>query len=212
MQELIISYLFQYRKCPLPGVGSLLIKEEGANVYHGEKKIVAPRPFIEFSDEQLPADDLLRYIAARKNISVNAAEKNLRDYCHTLSGLQQGSGSLLDDVGRFYVDENGKLVFSSLEIPAAFLPAVPAERAIHPNDEHEMLVGDTKTTSTVMSEFYNVEDRKRNNRWWIWAAALCVIATIVSIIYFNDQRRNDAFGNAGRVEPAKQSPTYRSPD
>ncbi|RZJ78480.1 MAG: hypothetical protein EOO20_27805 [Chryseobacterium sp.] len=212
MKDLIISYLFQYRKCPLPGVGALYIKEEGAKVFHGEKKIASPKPFIEFTKDEFSTNDLVRYISTQKNISTDTAAAELEAYCASLNKLQPESESLLEDVGSFYVDQDGKLVFRPIEVPQAFLSTVPAERVVHPNATHEMLVGDKNTTNTVMTEYLTEPITERASRWWIWAAAFLAIAVTILVVYFNDKNHNGIFGNARQVKPAAQTPSWQKAD
>ena len=69
MQELLTDYLFQNKKCPLPGVGTLVIHRKEAQIFVTEKKITAPQEDIFFFTDETNADDLHDFIAAQKGIT-----------------------------------------------------------------------------------------------------------------------------------------------
>lgn len=211
MENLISSYLLQNRVCPLPTIGTLHIDDGNAILDAGEKKITAPKPFIRFHSHELPADDLLNYIAFQKNITTENASGLLSEYCTRLQNLDEFTEVSLENAGSFYIDTDGKLLFKSIDLPADYFPDVSAERVIHPDSSHAILVGDRETTNTVMTEFYNEEIPVRKSKWWIWPILLFVAALAVIIIYFNDRNYSSTFGNANKIIPSMESKTYHSP-
>jgi len=70
-------------------------------------------------------------------------------------------------------------------LPAAFLQPVKAVRVIHPEAEHQILVGDKETTNTVMNEYFS-EVPVKKSRWWIWAIVLGIAALIAILLYLNN--------------------------
>ena len=70
-----------------------------------------------------------------------------------------------------------------------------AERVIHPQAEHSILVGDKETTNTVMTDYFN-EEPVVKDRWWIWAIVLGLAALAILLFYFNDADASSFFGNA----------------
>ena len=196
MEALLINYLFINKKCPLPGVGALHLINTHASSAIGEMKITAPAPAIRFSQTEIPAPHLIHYIATQKIISIDESITALNNYCNRLNSLEADSELPLEGAGKFFINADGNLRFTQTDINAAFVPVVKAQRVIHPNETHSMLVGDTQTTNTVMSDFYNEEEVKPRQRWWIWALVIFAVAVIVLLIYFNDKNRNGSFGNA----------------
>lgn len=196
MTDLIISYLYKNKKCPLPSVGSLHIIDANAVSLFGEVKIAAPVPVVQFSTKEMPCTHLINYITTQKNISVDDAIARLNEYCKMLKEMDADAELPLGNAGKFYMNAGGTLQFKQAEIPVSFMPMVTAQRIIHPNDSHKMLVGDTQTTNTVMSEFFNEEEIRPVKRWWIWAILLFVLVAVLLVIYYNDKNRNAAFGNA----------------
>ena len=196
MQHLITAYLFKNKKCPLPSVGALHIVEGNATSIFGEVKIAAPMPAIQFSTTEIPAAHFIKYIALQKNISLDAAASKLNDFCKSLQFMEADKEIVLANAGNFFTAADGKLQFAPIEIPAGFLPPVKAQRIIHPNHSHAILVGDTQTTNTEMSGYFNEEEILPKKRWWPWALLLLVVAALLIIIYYNDKKHNAAYGNA----------------
>lgn len=210
VENLITSYLFQNRVCPLPTIGTLRLEEGNAILETAEKKISPPRPIIRFHSHELPADDLLNYIAVQKNIPVENASGLLSEYCTRLQNLDAFTEVPLQNAGKFYIGADGNLLFKSIDLPDAFFPAVHAERVIHPEASHAILVGDKETTNTVMTEFYNEEEVVKKSKWWIWPILLFVVSMIMIIIYFNDRYHSPSMGNANKIIPAVETKTYDS--
>ena len=196
MQHLITAYLFKNKKCPLPSVGALHIAEGNATSFFGEVKIAAPMPAIHFSTTEIPAAHFIKYIALQKNISVDDAALKLNEFCKPLQFMEADKEVALGDAGKFFTAADGILQFAPIEIPTGFLPPVTAQRIIHPNHSHAMLVGDTQTTNTEMSGYFSEEQILPKKRWWLWALLLMVLAALLIIIYYNDKKHNAAYGNA----------------
>lgn len=135
----------------------------------------------------------------------------MSEYCTRLQNLDEFTEVSLENAGSFYIDTDGKLLFKSIDLPADYFPDVSAERVIHPDSSHAILVGDRETTNTVMTEFYNEEIPVRKSKWWIWPILLFVAALAVIIIYFNDRNYSSTFGNANKIIPSMESKTYHSP-
>ena len=201
MQQLIASYLFQHKTCPLPGLGTLLIKQAAAQGNFLHKTITPPQVYISFENKESEADTLVDYIAAKTNSPVLTAIDALGKYCNQLkSELNSGSTTAINMVGSFTADDTGSIHFKPVQLPAALLPAVDAQRVIHPEAEHVMLVGDKETTNTEMAEYYT-ETPVAKNYWWVWALVLTVVSLLAILLYYNDPLFSPSFGN---ITPAVQ--------
>jgi hypothetical protein len=79
-----------------------------------------------------------------------------------------------------------------------FAQPVFAERVVHPDAEHAILVGDKETTNTFMAELLipKVETR---DRWWIWAIVLGAVGLIALLIYFTELKGTLPFGNTIKI-------------
>lgn len=201
MQQLIASYLFQHKACPLPGLGTLLIKNTAAKSDFLNKTIAAPLPQISFETKESEADLLVDYIAAKTNSPVLTAIDELGKYCNQLKGeLNAGNVAAINMVGSFTADGGGTILFKPIQLPGFTMPAAEAERVIHPEAEHVMLVGDKETTNTEMTEFYT-ETPVSKNYWWVWALVLAAAGLIALLFYFNGGFFSSSFGN---ITPVNQ--------
>jgi hypothetical protein len=199
MQKQIASFLFQNKSCPLPGLGTLSIINSGAEADFTNKTIAAPKPFIQFTNTETETADLLDYLAASTEGSKYEVTEALDHFCYNLKKqISERSNAKLESIGNFFVDETGNISFTQEELPTTFLQPVYAERVIHPDAEHNILVGDKETTNTVMTEFFN-ETVLVKDRWWIWAIVLGVVCVLAIIIYFTQLNGTSSFGNAIKI-------------
>ena len=196
MEKLLASYLFQNRSCPLTGLGHLYITTAPAATDHANKKIEGTSAIIHFSTDEVNSEDLLTYVAHKTNSDNYEVTEAFDHFCDNLKEkLKTTSSADLKDIGSIYVDEAGIFTFKPFVLPAAYSPSVVAERVIHPEAEHNILVGDKETTNTLMTEYFKEEPVKKD-RWWIWAIVLAAVAIGVIIIYCFDTAGSMLFGNA----------------
>lgn len=211
MENLLTSYLYSYRNCPLPTVGSLIIQPGGAVAEHSEKKMLAPQPVIRFISKEINADELLQFISIKKNIGTQEASDQLSSYCDRLQELQPYEEIKLGSAGSFCLGEDGELYFKSAAAPAAFLPTAYAERVIHPDASHHMLVGDTQTNTSTMAELLDNKDNSGRPKW-IWAAIGLGIAGLIALtVYIMNRQPDSNFGNSSTIKATEAPRTYQSP-
>lgn len=196
MQQLIASYLFQHKTCPLPGLGTLLIQPGNAQADFLHTRITAPEPTIVFNSNETAADALLDHIAASTNTSIYQAIDMLGQFAnHLKTTIQSGAPAVLEGVGSFAAGSSGSILFEPAVVPAAFLPAVTAIRVIHPQAEHAILVGDKETTNTEMTEYFSDEPVQKS-RWWIWAIVLGAIGLLALWLYTSGNGNLSRFGSS----------------
>ena len=121
------------------------------------------------------------FVAAKKNVSRSTAEKMLHDFCAQLEERRELS---IQSAGKFFINAEGAIFFEPAEVRPAFLQPVEADRVIHPEAEHTLLVGDTETTNTAMIDYYT-DDPVKKNRWWIVALVIGLIAAMAIVAYFS---------------------------
>ncbi len=199
MQRLIASYLFQNNTCPLPGLGTFSIHKTAAEADFTNRIIAAPKPVIQFINTESNADGLVAYVAFSSGKSPQAAADALNQYCDDLKHkLYEAPGVTLDEVGSLFVDANGWINFRQEELPESFLQSVTAERMIHPQSEHQILVGDKETTNTVMTELLTPKTAAKD-RWWIWAIVLGTVGVLLLLIYFSGSNYAALLGNTTKI-------------
>ena len=195
MQKQIAAYLFQRKTCPLPGLGTLSVLSSGAEADFTNKMIAAPRTVIQFEERETNVEGLVNYLATTTGADTYEVTAALEHFCDGLKKeMMEQKKVKLDYIGDIFVDGAGKIGFNPEELPAAFLQPVVAERVIHPQSEHQMLVGDRETTNTAMTEML-VPKSEAKDGWWIWAIVLGAIGLLVLLIYFTALNGTTSFGN-----------------
>lgn len=209
MEDLIEQYLLQYKYCPLPAIGVLERKTVSAVSIQSENRILAPVHQISFSAKEKDATHFIRFIAARKNISYDAAYDALHHYCRNLMQMDTLQEARLEHSGRFFIDPSGKLCFVQAVLPSVFMPDVVIERVLRPNAIHQVRVGDTETNSVAMTEFLNDNGEERKGKWWIWAIVLFILACVAIFMYAGHPLRGHNFGTVEKIVPAPAGNTYQ---
>ncbi len=210
MEDLIEQYLFKYKNCPLPSVGTLQIKESNAVAWHGDNKLSAPGPHIEFSTTETPADHFVAFIATQKNIPVGEASVSLQKYCIGLQKLNSFGEIKLENAGKFFIDHTGILVFQEDPLPKEFLPSIRFDRVPFTKAaSHSIRVGDTETTSEVMTEYYSEKEKVKKGNWWIAAVILTVVAGAALAFYYKEHSRRDVGNTQTFTAPSAQQ-TYQT--
>jgi nucleoid DNA-binding protein len=199
MQEQIASYLFQRKSCPLPGLGTLSVSHAGAEADFTNKLIKAPKSFIQFTDTESDAAALIDYLATSTGCEKNEATAKLDLFCDSLKKrLTIELDVQLGSIGKLFADNRGKVSFIQEELPVAFAQPVFAERVIHPDAEHQILVGDRETTNTIMTEMLAPKNEVKD-RWWIWAIVLGIAGLLALLIYFTQLNGATSFGNTIKI-------------
>jgi hypothetical protein len=209
MQQLLADYLFQNKQCALPQIGTLHIKNTTASSIFGERKISAPIPVIEFNDDVHSTGNVEAYMALQKNITRDEAAHQLTKMVEDIQALPIGQHLEIPNVGKFYKDENDKIGFIAVETPAHFLPQVVAERVVHPNDSHTMLVGETETNTAAMAEYFSEEEPTMKSKWWIFAVASFAVSVAAVGFYASDKKADSFFGASNKIEAGVADSTYR---
>lgn len=209
MQELLANYLFQYKQAVLPQIGTLHLRTESATSIFGEQKIAAPVSYIVLLDEMGDSVSFIEYIAANKHISIDEAAYQLNKFSEEITSLHTNNSFEIERLGKFSKDENEKIIFEGFKPPAYFLPSVHAERVIHPNESHTMLVGDTETSTAAMVDFYTEEAPVKKSKWWVWALVLFAVAIAGIAFYLNRDGSNPYFGNSNKEELKAADSTYK---
>ena len=196
MHDLIASYLFQNKKCPLPGLGNLSIVTTEAQSDFSNNAINAPVSSIQFSAGDTDAESFSAWFASKTNTDKYEAATKLDSFCGKLKhNAAENAGANLEAIGNFVVDGEGNISFNSVELPKEFMQPVVAERVIRLDAEHSILVGDKETTNIAMTEYLNEETPKKD-RWWIWAIVLGAVAVSLILLYAADKNASAEFGNA----------------
>ena len=169
MYDLIAPAFFQKKYCRLPGIGELTLINISAEIDFSNKQILAPVQRIDFTPK--------------------SGDENMYNEFSAISELMKKKldelGSIkLAGIGDFYKEINGNIRFEPVVLNPVFLQPVSAVRTIRQDAEHNMLVGDKKTTNVEMTEFLNEEASVVSaDRWYLWAIGLGLIGVGVLAMY-----------------------------
>lgn len=209
MDQLLTAYLYEHKNCPLPTLGALQLQPGNATYLPGENKIVGPVASVMLCDKEVPTHSLVDYIAVHKKITSLEASAMLGIYCEGLKAIPSQGQRLLNGAGAFFKDDENRLQFRSENMPEAYFPGVVAERVIHKDVTHKMLVGDTYTDTTAMTEKLQ-EITPTRSRWWI-GAVLLAVAGIIALVVFYSMHKAGTTGNGYKITPNAELKTYSQP-
>lgn len=210
MQDLISSYLIQTKECNLPAIGKISLVTSSNEVDIANKKIMPAEEKVVFSSrEDRHIAGIVKYISEKENIDENEAGEKFKMWCQQAKErIGAGEKIVLNSLGFFEKNIAGTISFKN-ERTSLFFESVRAERVIHKNEEHAVLVGDRETTSSVMNQFLNEEEIVDDSRWKIAAIVFLAIAVIVLFIHF--YLHSFSFfstGNENQFSPATPAATY----
>jgi nucleoid DNA-binding protein len=211
MQDLITSFIIQSKECKLSDIGKFTVVTRPAKADIANKQITPPFREIVFNKrEEKITDELVKYVADKKGISSFEAFSEIKKWCaETKEKLKNGEEILLDSLGVLKKESSGNISFEN-QITSPFFAPVPAERVIHKNSEHAVLVGDRETTSSVMNQFYSEEETTtKSNAWKIIAIILLAIALVLLFFYFYSHPFSlSELGNHVKTVPQSSPATY----
>ncbi len=187
MQKIIASYLVQKKECGLPGLGHFKFVSVPALHDIAAKQILPPSDRIFFDNEgDHLRNDFVEYVAAHHQINESDAADSIHMWCdETSNRLAAGEKIYFDSLGWLLRNPAGEFHFEN-DNEIEFFEPVPAQRVIHKNDDHVVLVGDRETTTGLMNQFFNSPVEGSNaTKWRMWALILLGLALLVLIIHFS---------------------------
>lgn len=204
MQELITSFIIQSKECKLPGIGMFRRITSPAETDIINHQITPPVvEYLFTGKEDKVSDELVQYVAAKKNISTETALSQIQEFCSQLRDrLRDDEEINMHSLGTLKKGGSGNIFFHR-DQPFIFSPVVTAERVIHKNASHTMIVGDRETTSTAMNELLVEPEEEKKETWKITSIVLLCLGIIILIFYFYLKSfSSSALGKQGSVTPA----------
>jgi hypothetical protein len=213
MQQLLTNYLIEKKTCPLPGIGVLTIEHNSAWYDVANKLMHPPEEKITFNEFGIAnANQLVTYIASAKGMDKDSANSMLTAFCNSwLQKLDSYEPMKFGSLGTLQKNKDGKINFIN-DTSLSFLDPVPAERVIHKDKVHSVLVGDKETTSSVMTEYYKETVVTNRKPWLAWAAALAGIAIAGAVYHFATHSFSaNSMGNASSFTASPPPETHINP-
>lgn len=211
MQELITSFIIQAKECRLAGIGKFRLVTTPAEPDIINHQIVPPLVEILFTGkEDKVSDELVKYVSTIKNISTDTAFDKIKEWCSQAKDkLLNEEEIVFQTLGTLKKGGSGNIFFHRY-VPVSIFSPVAAERVVHKNAEHTMLVGDRETTSTIMNQLLNEHEEIKRVPWKLTTLILLGIAVIILFLYFYQHSfSSSSIGNQGKVAPSNTpSATY----
>ncbi|MEP6747120.1 MAG: hypothetical protein ABJB86_05325 [Bacteroidota bacterium] len=203
MYEVLNKYLFQHKSISIPGLGSLVAESIPAVSDFANKQLLPVQIKFRFDKYfDVPDKNFFIYVSEKKKIADFEAIRWYNEFAADLRNrIRTGEEAVWQDIGVFKKDFGGEVVFEPYASPYEFYPVVKAERIIHADAKHSILVGDKEKTNYEMTELLSDKIYVEKESWWIYALILAAIG--FSILFFHLYRNNmkwGASGNQQRIE------------
>ena len=142
----LTTYLLQYKKVSIPHVGTIQITQRPPQLDVVDKLIQPPSYLVEFRKEEEITDHQIRFLDDVLKKGKDDILNDLRFFGDKLQEKINGPG--------FEWEGLGTITRSTQSIPLFInaLEAIPAQKVMRQDAEHNVLVGDHQMTSTQIAE------------------------------------------------------------
>ena len=188
MQDSLYEFLLLNKRLSLPGIGTILLCQNSAQLDFTNKQFIAPSfYFIIEPGNDKPSKKLFAWLSSSLNITEWDAIKSVNDFSFDLKRKLSENGEVnWENVGVFHRGNNGDLKLAQQQVLLQSEQPATAEKVIRIKAGHTVLVGEQEKTSVEMEEYFAETPAKRNYTWLI-AAILVVVAIIFIGWYFSEK-------------------------
>lgn len=164
LDSTLYKYLITTGSLPLPGLGTLRVNQESATYDIAEKQFMPPTYHFSLEPEEMQSPaQVFEWISSTLAVSHEEAIESFNRFAnHFKLELGETRKSIWEGVGAFKRDLAGAISFQSELINPFGLGPLSAEKVIHSNASHTMLVGDQERTSEEMTAWLEGEETKRD--------------------------------------------------
>jgi hypothetical protein len=204
MMDILNSYLVQHKSISIPGLGTLYVEDIPAQSDFTNRQVIAPSYQYRFDKYfDAPDKDFFSWLALQKSIPDFEAIKQYNEFAYELrNNIRTKETASWQHVGVFKKDEHGEILFESFNKARNILPPAIAERVIHKNAQHSILVGDIEKTNLEMTEILHDDGLPviKKQSWWLYAVIIAAVAICVIFFYTcNKGWRPRGFGNQQKI-------------
>ena len=187
MQNTLYEFLLLNKKLSLPGIGTISLCKNSAQLDFMNKQFTAPGFYFTIeSRNDKPSKKLFEWLASSRGISEWDAIRSVNDFSFALKNKLSETGEVnWENVGVIRRDNNGDLKLQSKEILLQSEVPVIAEKVFREKAEQTVLVGEQEKTAVEMEEYFAENTGKRNYTWLI-AVVLIVLAFMFIGWYFSE--------------------------
>ena len=185
MQDSLYEFLSLNRRLTLPGIGTISLCQNPAQLDFTNKQFIAPSFYFTIeSKNDKPSRKLFDWLSSSLNITEWDAIKSVNDFSFGLKKKLSENGEVnWQNVCMIRRDNNGDLQLIHQNIEFKSEQPVTAEKVIRVKAEHTVLVGEREKTSAEMEEYF-AESPAKKNYTWVIAVILIVLAIMFVGWYF----------------------------
>lgn len=217
MFQILTEYLFQYKTLFIPGTGRFNIEDRNAVNDLTQQTLQAPGWNVSFKPATAGAvaqasdsdTELFEWLAAKLKISAEDATLRFDEFSDGLKN-RLANNEKVDWPGVGRLEQNNKeIVFTADKDAITPFTGVSAKKVLRENANHQILVGETETTSDEMRvHLANEQQAGGIGKKLMWI--LLLIAMILLAWYFFQNGCNlHNTGNQQKTEVVKPHDTYR---
>jgi hypothetical protein len=180
MQDTLYEFLLLNKKLSLPGIGTILLCQNSAQLDFTNKQFTAPSFYFTIeSRNDKPSKKLFDWLSSSLGISEWDAIKSVNDFSFDLKKRLSEKGEVnWENIGLIRRDNNGDLKLETQNILLQSEQPVAAEKVIRVKAEHTVLVGEQEKTSVEMEQYFAQNPVKKNYTWLI-----AIILTVLAVMF-----------------------------
>ena len=169
LDHTLYQFLITTGALPLPGLGTLRLQKNSATYDVAEKAFLPPSFQFALTEEDVTSSrPLFEWISSNLQVEEGEAIHFVNGFANRIKQeLQDSRKSVWEGVGQFKKDLAGVLQFESTVLQPAGMAPVKAERVVHAEASHTMLVGDQERTREEMTAWLEEETTPRDWTQWI---------------------------------------------
>ncbi len=177
--SVLTSYLLEFKKLCIPGLGSFEVVHQAAELDIADKRILPPQYMVKYNSIEKLSDHQLNYIAARTDMHFVSVPVELEKIADRMK-VAAAKGFQWNGIGYLKLDHNQLQFENALSLNDAFT-AVPAHKVLRENVEHTRLVGDREITAAPGEE--KVAEKRSVVMVLGWLLLLIVAGVIIYFLY-----------------------------
>jgi hypothetical protein len=163
----------------IPHIGTFEIVQEAPRLDIADKVFRPPFYKTVFSEKDIIPEHQLQFFSSVGN----SLKKELLSFGEKLRARVQEAPVMLNGFGKLRYSSNA-IVFEPEIIELAALQAVPAQKVIRENAQHNVLVGDREMNSQQVTDFLGQSLRKKPIFMILgWTVLILALAVIVVVLY-----------------------------
>lgn len=185
MLPLLTKYLLRYKRVCIPHVGTFEIEQQPAQLNVADKEFQPPVFTTRFIQSDSVPDHQFHFFATVHG-GKEQVQKELVAFGETLLKKTRNSGFHWKGFGNLQYRSNG-FVFHPEEIRLSSLQAIPSQKVLRENVQHQVLVGDQQMTSQQVTDVLNRVEYKRPAFMIVgWVIFIVALLAAIIILYLKN--------------------------